>query len=264
MKIRALLLSLVIACGGGKPVPPPSEPAARPAPLAQEPAARPAPAPAPAPPPPAPPAGKPRTDLISRAILFGNPERAGVQLSPDGKRIAWIAPKDGVLNVHVAPVGKLDQARAITSDTARPIRQYFWTYDGTHVLYPQDAAGDENFHLFRTTADGGQVTDLTPYKGARAVVLGVSEVFALDLATGKRTLVYENMKQHQLPVTYAVFPDEGHGFERPENNIAFFGVAEAFLSAHLGGFYLPMTAEELAASSIQIKEGRTGIPGLPN
>jgi dipeptidyl aminopeptidase/acylaminoacyl peptidase len=71
------------------------------------------------------------------------------------------------------------------------------------------------------------------------------------------------MKAHHLPVTYALFPDEGHGFARPENNIAFFGVAEAFLSAHLGGQYLPLTADELSASSMQIKEGKDGIPGMP-
>jgi dipeptidyl aminopeptidase/acylaminoacyl peptidase len=71
------------------------------------------------------------------------------------------------------------------------------------------------------------------------------------------------MKQHRLPVTYVLFPDEGHGFARPENSIAFWAVTEAFLSAHLGGSYLPVTAEELTASSIQIKDGKAGIPGLP-
>jgi dipeptidyl aminopeptidase/acylaminoacyl peptidase len=71
------------------------------------------------------------------------------------------------------------------------------------------------------------------------------------------------MKQHGLPVSYALFPDEGHGFARPENNIAFFGITEAFLSAHLGGSYLPLAPAELAASSMQIKEGKRGIPGLP-
>jgi dipeptidyl aminopeptidase/acylaminoacyl peptidase len=70
------------------------------------------------------------------------------------------------------------------------------------------------------------------------------------------------MKQHHLPVTYALFPDEGHGFARPENNIAFFGIAEAFLSAHLGGDYLPLSPEELKASSMQLKDGREGIPSL--
>jgi dipeptidyl aminopeptidase/acylaminoacyl peptidase len=71
------------------------------------------------------------------------------------------------------------------------------------------------------------------------------------------------MKKHGLPVTYVVFPDEGHGFHRPENNTAFFAVTEAFLSAHLGGFYLPITPEEVKASTMQVKDGKDGVPGLP-
>ena len=43
-------------------------------------------------------------DLIPRSVLFGNPERTSPQLSPDGTRLTWIAPLDGVLNVWVAPV----------------------------------------------------------------------------------------------------------------------------------------------------------------
>ena len=70
------------------------------------------------------------------------------------------------------------------------------------------------------------------------------------------------MQQHGLPVTYVVFPDEGHGFARPENTIAFCAVTEAFLSAHLGGFYQPITKQELGASTMQLKAGREGIPGL--
>jgi dipeptidyl aminopeptidase/acylaminoacyl peptidase len=70
------------------------------------------------------------------------------------------------------------------------------------------------------------------------------------------------MKAHRLPVTYAVFPDEGHGFSRPENNIAFLGATEAFLSVHLGGRYQPLTRAELDASTMEIREGRDGIPDL--
>ena len=43
-------------------------------------------------------------ELIPREVLFGNPERISPRLSPDGTRLAWIAPKDGVLNVWLAPV----------------------------------------------------------------------------------------------------------------------------------------------------------------
>jgi dipeptidyl aminopeptidase/acylaminoacyl peptidase len=209
MKTLALLLATLAACGGGQSAAPvtglggvdPPDPS--PAPGAPA-----APAPAPAPP-----AGNPRTDLISRALLFGNPERTNVQISPDGKRISWLAPTDGVLNIHVAPVGKLDQAKAITAEKTRPVRSYFWAFDGKHLLYQQDIGGDENFHVFRIPADGGEATDLTPQPGARAGVIAVSErkprtilvgindrdpkandVYAIDLVTGKRTLVYENQE----------------------------------------------------------------------
>ena len=39
--------------------------------------------------------------LIPLKVLLGHPERAGVQISPDGKRLSYIAPLDGVLNVFV-------------------------------------------------------------------------------------------------------------------------------------------------------------------
>ena len=48
-------------------------------------------------------------------------------------------------------------------------------------------------------------------------------------------LIVAAMKEKGIPVTYVVFPDEGHGFARPENNIAFNAIAEIFLARHLGG-----------------------------
>lgn len=43
------------------------------------------------------------------------------------------------------------------------------------------------------------------------------------------------MREKNLPVTYIVYPDEGHGFNRPENNLDFFGRVEEFLAKYLGG-----------------------------
>ncbi|HEY0129703.1 MAG TPA: hypothetical protein VGB40_11095, partial [Rubrobacteraceae bacterium] len=43
--------------------------------------------------------------LIPREVLFGNPEKAQPRLSPDGRRLAYLAPVDGILNVWVGPVG---------------------------------------------------------------------------------------------------------------------------------------------------------------
>ena len=62
--------------------------------------------------------------LIPRQVLFGNPERAVAQVSPDGTRISFLAPRDGVLNVWVAPVGELAKAKPVTNEKDRPIREY--------------------------------------------------------------------------------------------------------------------------------------------
>ena len=60
--------------------------------------------------------------LIPRKVLFGNPDRASVQLSPDGGQLAYLAPLDGVLNVWVAPRQDPQAARPVTHDTGRGIR----------------------------------------------------------------------------------------------------------------------------------------------
>src|SRR5215510_805506 len=195
--MKRLLVLAFVACGGPKAPPPPQ--AVKPDPVATAPAA---------------PAGHPRSDLIPRALLFGNPERRAVELSPDGKRISWLAPLNGVMNLWVAPVDKLDQALPVTEEQTRPIRQYFWAFTSKHLVYLQDLGGDENFHLFRV--DLGvpgtvHVTDLTPYQGARAEVQRLSErqpttilvglndrnprlfdLYKIDLLTGKRTLMVQN------------------------------------------------------------------------
>jgi dipeptidyl aminopeptidase/acylaminoacyl peptidase len=63
------------------------------------------------------------------------------------------------------------------------------------------------------------------------------------------------LRANGIPVTYVLYPDEGHGFARPENSISFNAITEAFLARHLGGRVEPITAEEVAASSMQVLEG---------
>jgi dipeptidyl aminopeptidase/acylaminoacyl peptidase len=48
--------------------------------------------------------------------------------------------------------------------------------------------------------------------------------------------VRDKMKE----VQYVVYPDEGHGFARPENRLQFFAISEEFLAKHLGGRAEPM------------------------
>ncbi len=105
----------------------------------------------------------PAVPLIPRDILFGNPERAGVEISPDGMRLAWLAPHEGVMNIWVAPVGKLDDARPVTNDRSRGIRTYFWAYTNAHILYLQDEGGDEDWRLYSVNIQDNETRLLTPF-----------------------------------------------------------------------------------------------------
>ena len=111
--------------------------------------------------------------LIPRAVLFGNPEKTGPQLSPDGTKLAYLAPQDGVLNVWVRTLGQTDD-RVVTRDTQRGIRSFFWQGDSAHLLYLQDTGGDENFHLYQTEITTQQTEDLTPFPGVRAAPLALN------------------------------------------------------------------------------------------
>ena len=69
------------------------------------------------------------------------------------------------------------------------------------------------------------------------------------------------MQAKGIPVTYVLYPDEGHGFARPENSLSFNAVVEAFLSRHLGGRYQPV-GTDFQGSTITVPTGAAGVPGL--
>ena len=69
------------------------------------------------------------------------------------------------------------------------------------------------------------------------------------------------MTERGIPVTYLLYPDEGHGFARPENNLSFMAVAEAFLARCLGGRHEPI-GDDFDGSSIQVKAGAEEGAGL--
>ena len=118
--------------------------------------------------------------LIPRTVLFGNPERASPRLSPDGQRLAYLAPDDGVLNVWVRTLGQTDD-RAVTADRKRGVRSFFWQADSRHILYLQDEGGDENFHLYRTHSETRDTRDLTPFPGARVSPVAADANFPDDI-----------------------------------------------------------------------------------
>jgi dipeptidyl aminopeptidase/acylaminoacyl peptidase len=128
-------------------------------------------------------------DLIPRDVLFGNPERVSPHISPDGTTLAWIAPRDGVLNVWVAPVGAeagVDwaAARVVTDDSDRGIRMFAWAHDGRHLLYLQDTGGDENWRLHDVDLQTMQRRDLTPFDGVQARVIAMERKFPTEVLVG--------------------------------------------------------------------------------
>ncbi len=175
--------------------------------------------------------------LIPRDHFFGNPERAAGRLSPDGSKLSFLAPSDGVLNVWIAPAGKLGEARAITGDTSRGIRDYFWAPNGDKVVYFQDVGGNENFHIFLTDLASGKTNDVTDIDGVRATMVATSfekpgtiliglndrepalhDIYALDLASGERKLVFRNpgyasvLADDELEVRLGLQQTAGGGF----------------------------------------------------
>jgi dipeptidyl aminopeptidase/acylaminoacyl peptidase len=159
----------------------------------------------------APPAAGGEAALIPRAALFGNPERTQARLSPDGKWVTFLAPKDGYLNIFAAPADQIGLARQITHDHARGVKEHFWAQDSAFVLYEQDSDGDENWVFHAVDIEAGLDRVLTPAKGASAIMLGASprrpdkavfavndrdpawhDVYEYDVRTGRRTLLFRN------------------------------------------------------------------------
>jgi dipeptidyl aminopeptidase/acylaminoacyl peptidase len=148
--------------------------------------------------------------LIPRAVLIGNPKRSQPTLSPEGMRIAYLAPNEtDALQIWVRTLGKSDD-RCVSAGR-RSIQNYEWAWDSNTILYRRDNDGDENFHLYAIDLETGNARDLTPWQGVRCqntmtsakrpgeilAVLNVRDrklmdVWRIDLQSGAATLEVEN------------------------------------------------------------------------
>ena len=149
--------------------------------------------------------------LIPRKVFFGNPDKESVQISPDGAYIAYLAPRDGVLNVWVAPREDLSAAHPVTEDTGRGIRSYMWAYTSSHILHIQDKDGDENWRLYSVDLASTESKDLTPYEDVQTqfkkaspdfpqeIIIGLNnrvpqlhDIYRINIVTGAMTLLEQN------------------------------------------------------------------------
>jgi len=104
--------------------------------------------------------------LIPREVLFGNPVKSTVRLSPDGKLLAYRAPVNGIMNLWIKTVGK-DDDQPITDDKKQGIRFYVWAANSKQLLYAQDAAGNENWRLYAVDITTKQIKDMTPFENTQ-------------------------------------------------------------------------------------------------
>jgi dipeptidyl aminopeptidase/acylaminoacyl peptidase len=161
--------------------------------------------------------------IIDRELIFGNPEIAGAQLSPDGKFLAFQKPWKDTRNIYVKGVNEpFDSARLLTTETKRPIAGYFWTRDGKYILYVKDNGGDENYNVYAVDpsakpaagAEAPPSRDLTGLKGVRVqlyavpkndpdvVYIGLNDrdkawhdLYKLKISTGEKTLMRKNTER---------------------------------------------------------------------
>ncbi|MBO9575004.1 MAG: S9 family peptidase [Sphingobium sp.] len=159
----------------------------------------------------APALAQPQSQLVPRTAFFGNPVKAAGRLSPDGKWLSWMAPKDGVMNVWIAPLDAPDKARVMTAETKRPVPGYGWSEDSSMILYATDTGGDENYQLFGIDVATGARKALTNFQKARVGLLASDrkqpdkvliqannrdprfmDVMMLNLKSGEITPVFQN------------------------------------------------------------------------
>ena len=147
--------------------------------------------------------------LIPLRDFFKNAEKAGFQLSPDGKSISFMQSYQRRMNVFVQP-RKGGPAVRVSSETERSVAGYFWK-GSSRIVYLKDFKGDENYHLVSVNADGSNLVDLTPFENVRAMIIDdrpdhddemlislnkrnpeVFDVYRLNLKTKELALIAEN------------------------------------------------------------------------
>jgi dipeptidyl aminopeptidase/acylaminoacyl peptidase len=181
-------------------------------------------------------AGDGLASLLPRRLIFADPERSIVRISPDGTRIAFRAPVDGVLNLWVAPIDRIGDARPVTAVTDRNLGPWIvWMRDKRHVVFFREAAGDENWRAWRVDLETGDERPLTPGPGVTCYVQQHSrhfpselliahnardkryfDVYRVNIATGESALLQLNegsryyFTDQQFRVRFAVrYTDDG-------------------------------------------------------
>lgn len=152
-----------------------------------------------------------QTTLVPRDELFASPTYSELQISPDGKALAFLHPLNGVLNIWVAPIDDLASAVPVTRFDNRPPDGFQWSADGRYILILKDIGGEEHSQLWianlekrtviNATADPAVQTKIVKVSARRPgeILVGMNirdpryrDIYRIDLATGQRTEVFRN------------------------------------------------------------------------
>ena len=150
-------------------------------------------------------------DLIPRALLFGDPQRARGRLSPDGTQLAWLEPADGVLNVWTAPVEHPEDVRLLTDARDVGVYEFDWLRNNTHIVYSLGRGGSDPTRVYAVDVITGEIDSLTSGGDVRSslaavswdypdeVVIavddrepGVSDLHRVNVVTGESERIFAN------------------------------------------------------------------------
>lgn len=153
--------------------------------------------------------------LIPRSVLFKAPTYSEVQISPDGRQLAYLHPLNGVLNVWVAPIDDPAQGVPLTRFDKRPPDSFQWSPDGRFILVLKDIAGEEHSQLWIANLAKGTVVNVTADPQVQTKIVKTSarrpgevlvglnlrdrryrDIYRIDLETGERAEVYRNTENY--------------------------------------------------------------------
>jgi hypothetical protein len=104
--------------------------------------------------------------LIPRGVLLGSPKRWQPTISPDGAKLAYLAPDEReILQIWVRTFGRNDDR--CVSNARRPVSFYGWRWDSKSIFCFPDIEGDENWHVHAIDLETKNARDLTPWQGVR-------------------------------------------------------------------------------------------------
>lgn len=161
------------------------------------------------------PAAAQSASLVPRDALFASPAYSELQISPDGKQLAFLHPLNGVLNVWVAPIDDLEAAIPVTRFETRPPDSFQWSPDARYIVVLKDIGGEEQSQLWIANLEKRTVANMTADPAVQTKIVKLSkrrpgeilvgmnirdrryrDIYRIDLATGQRTEVFRNERNY--------------------------------------------------------------------